>query len=105
MRLAFLATQFADYSMEAAMVLRQSAQTLLLADRMNLDRDGSRKTRQALQDSGQLFTFRQNRLPYRVTASASVPARLLMFRPDLVIAHEHAHPHITWIMSRVSSFA
>ena len=102
MRVAFLATGFPDYSVEAASALARRADVMLLGDRNQLARDSESCKRQAFAQSGRLRGFRQDKLPYRIMSCATVVSELVRFRPHAVIVHEHAHPHIAWIHRQIA---
>ena len=104
MRIAFLATHFTDYSLEAAMALSPLADVLLLADRAQLDCDSSAEKRAALAGTGRLAQFRQKRFS-RIVAVAVAVLRIALFRPDIVIAHLDARLHVTLIYALVARLA
>ena len=104
MRIAFLATFFPDYSLEAATALSGAADVLLLADREQLDADSCGEKRAALANAGRLTQFRQKRLS-RIPAVAFAFLRIALFRPDVVIAHLDARLHVTLIYALVARVA
>lgn len=102
-RYAILATHFIDYSMELAMALSQEAEVLLLIDVGKMEKEGESLDRL----KGFPITIRiisQNKLPQRWYATLRCISSILRFKPTALIAHEHAHPHVTWIMRVISWF-
>ena len=97
MRIAFLATGFPDYSVEAATALAKRADVLLAGDRDRLRADSSLEKLERFRERGRLLSFRQNSLRRRVQTVLATTARIARFRPDVIVAHEHAHPHIAWL--------
>lgn len=105
MKIALLATQFGDYSAEAARGLMSKVDLLLLADSNQLSRDADPECRSAVKAKARLVTFSQKRKPNRIIACAKSLAALKKFGPDVIVTHEHAHPHVTWIQERARKIA
>jgi glycosyltransferase involved in cell wall biosynthesis len=104
MRIALLATRFADYSVEAADALAREADLLLLADKEHLDADSCAGKRRALAAAGRLAEFRQRRF-HRLGAVALCLWRIARFRPDVVIAHIDPRLHATLLYRLLSHLA
>lgn len=102
MRIALLATHFADYSLELALELAETHQVLLLADREKL---AGECAPERVAEAGRrlnLSLFSQNRRDRRLLADLWARRQLSRFRPDAVIAHEHIHPHVTRIQGHAA---
>jgi glycosyltransferase involved in cell wall biosynthesis len=102
MRIALLASGFPDYSAELAAELARRHEVLLWADA----RAYARERGDSLAPPGtRLRVWRQHNLLRRWSGAASLAARLRLWRPDRVIAHEHAHPHLTLLLRTVARAA
>jgi glycosyltransferase involved in cell wall biosynthesis len=105
LRLALLATHFADYSLELAFELAAAHQVLLIADREKLaaECDPARVARAS--KHMRLALMSQNRRDRRILTDVWARARLSAFRPDAVIAHEHLQPHVTRIQRHAAAIS
>jgi glycosyltransferase involved in cell wall biosynthesis len=102
MRIAVLATHFADYSFELASELANEHEVLLVADGRNFaDECGD-----LIPGAGvRLMLLDQSRRDRRLFTELRVALALSRFRPDLVVAHEHPHPHVTRMQRRAAALA
>ena len=96
MRVALIASGFADYSLELAGALSETGAVLVLADAGALLRE--RAGAPAPVDV-EVRTFSQTSLLHRWRAPAHLAASLARWRPDIILAHEHPHPHITLLLT------
>jgi glycosyltransferase involved in cell wall biosynthesis len=105
MHVCLVATGFSDYSVEAASALAARCRVTLIADANHISRDSDQEKVQAFAQAGELHLFRQHRLPFRLAACVSVLSQIIRARPDAVILHEHAHPHLSWLHRQISRVA
>jgi glycosyltransferase involved in cell wall biosynthesis len=98
-RIAFLASGFPDYSVEAATAIAKQSDVLLLAntDYLDLDCDGDK--RDAIERAGRLVRFSRKRL-LRLQGTIRAWRAIARFQPDAVLAHEHFHRDIAWLQAR-----
>lgn len=106
MRVALLGSFLVDYTIKVATPLNRHAEVLVIADDRVLARDVTLKeVDQYVSTGGRLRTFRQARIWNRWWSVVVVLVILLRFRPHVLVAHEHAHPHLTWIMRSAALFS
>jgi glycosyltransferase involved in cell wall biosynthesis len=96
-RVAVLASGFVDYSAGLAEALAKSGPVLLAVDDAALARE-----REAAPAGVERFGWRQDRLWRRWSGVVQLSHRLARWRPDLVVAHEHAHPHLTRLVQALA---
>ena len=95
MRIALIASGFADYSLELAGALAPAHPSLVLADADALARERA----QAPPPSGvEVRRFSQAGAVRRWGAVAPLAAALARWRPDAILAHEHPHPHLSLLL-------
>ena len=83
------------------MALSQESEVLLMIDEDKMEKEGESLSRL----EGYRFTvrkIRQNKFHRRWMAALMCLGWILRFRPIAVIVHEHAHPHVTWIMCKAA---
>ena len=95
MRIALIASGFADYSLELAGALAASGPVRVFADKGGLARERG----QAPTPAGvKVRDFSQAGLLRRWGAMAPLAAELARWRPDAILAHEHPHPHLSALL-------
>ena len=95
MRIALIASGFVDYSLELASALAGAAEILVLADSRALKRE---RGGAAPPLGVAVQPFAQSDRLKRWSSVAALGATLARWRPDAVLAHEHAHPHLTALL-------
>ena len=97
MKIAFLATHFPDYSVEAATSLSSKCDLLFIADQFHINKDSNPEKFSTLLKSGKAIAFRTNPRYYLPFGTLKILWNIFLFRPDAVIAHEHPQPHIVFL--------
>ena len=92
MRIALIASGFVDYSVELASAFAQAAEVLVLADDRALRRE---RGGAALPAGVAVQPFAQSDICRRWGGVAALGATLARWRPHVVLAHEHPHPHLS----------
>jgi glycosyltransferase involved in cell wall biosynthesis len=95
MRIAILATHFYDYSLELALELSGEDEVLLVLDPARLAGDCSPVSLSRAAKALRIVHLHQGHRLIGAVSIWPVIWQVAAFRPDLIIAHEHAHPHIT----------
>ena len=95
LRLALLASHFADYSLELAVELARDHAVLLLIDGDQLGAECAPQKVVEARSRLNLHVFRQHGRWSRAAGAVSAAARLATFRPHALIAHEHGWTHVT----------
>jgi glycosyltransferase involved in cell wall biosynthesis len=96
-RVAVLASGFLDYSAGLAQALAKAGPTLMAVDTAALGRE------RAVAPGGvEPLEWRQDRPWRRWGGVAQLVQRLQRWRPDLVVMHEHAHPHLTLLVQALA---
>ncbi|MBI3675251.1 MAG: glycosyltransferase family 4 protein [Proteobacteria bacterium] len=93
MKIAFIATNFLDYSLEFACELGLSDDVLLLVDGRRLEKDAGQALIAQARARTRFVPFRQHSGPLWPKTTAAIAARLIAFRPDIVLAHEDWRPY------------
>ncbi len=94
-RIALIASGFADYSLELAGALAVNHRVLVLADAEALARERAQAPSPA---SVEVRRFSQAGLLRRWSAVTALTAALARWRPDAILAHEHPHPHLSALL-------
>lgn len=105
MRIAILATHFLDYSLNLALELSRSASVMLVVDTRRLVEECDPPQLSAARARIRFVEFRQRNRVERWSYAALASAAIKWFGPDLVIAHEHGHPHISFLQERCAAKA
>ena len=95
LRLAVLASHFADYSLELAMELARQHAVLLLMDRDQLENECDPQRIEAAGGRLELQTIRRHERWSAAAGTAVAAAQLARFRPHALIAQEHGWSHVT----------
>lgn len=85
------------------MALSQESEVLLMIDEDKMEKEGESLSRL----EGYRITvriIRQNKFHRRWLSALLCLNWILRFKPTAVIAHEHAHSHVTWIMRKAAWF-
>ncbi len=102
MRIALLASGFADYSLELAGALAEGHEVVVLADAEALNRERG----EAPSPAGvEVRRFSQDGLLRRWGAVAPLASALARWRPDAILAHEHPHPHLSLLQTLAARIA
>ncbi len=102
MRIALIASGFADYSLELAGALAERRAVLVFADGDALARERGA----AWSPAGvELRRFSQSSLLRRWGGVAPLAAILAHWRPDAILAHEHPHPHLSLLLRLAARIA
>jgi len=81
------------------MELSRESEVLLMIDEGKMEKEGESLSR--LEGCRiTVLKIRQDKIHQRWLAALLCLSWILRFKPNAVIAHEHAHPHVTWIMSK-----
>ena len=102
MRIALIASGFADYSVELAGALAERHAILVLADGDALARE---RGEAACPAGMELRRFGQSSLLRRWGGVAPLAMALARWRPDAIVAHEHAHPHLSTLLGLAGRIA
>ena len=102
MRLALIASGFADYSLELAAALAASHTVQVVADAGAL---ACERAAAELPAGVEVRSFSQAGLFRRWGCIAPLAAGLAAWRPDAIVAHEHGHPHLTGLLALASRIA
>lgn len=105
MKILFLATHFADYSVEAAKELSTRADVLLAGDSFGFEREADSRELKNLAAKKRLVTFRQRPFYNRPAAIIKIFLSALRFRPDLIIAHEQPYFRVALMHRLLKLFA
>ncbi len=102
MRIALIASGFADYSVELAGALAERHAVLVLADGDALARERGEAPCPA---GVELRRFGQSSLLRRWGGVAPLAMALARWRPDAILAHEHPHPHLSTLLRLAARIA
>ncbi|WP_174302042.1 glycosyltransferase family 4 protein [Caulobacter sp. S45] len=102
MRVALIASGFADYSVELAGALAEAGPVMVFADAGALDRERG----QAPCPPGvAVRRFSQAGVLRRWASVGPLAAALARWRPDAIVAHEHPHPHLSTLLGLAARIA
>ncbi len=102
MRIALLASGFADYSLELAGALTAHHQVAVWADRPSLARE---RGDAASPPGVEVRSFSQAHRMARWAGVVALASAMARWRPDAILAHEHPHPHLTALLTLLARVA